>query len=128
MPEITERRTRSSLRTKAAVRVALLAATVIFAMGGVFFAQVKDALEEQLAKRGRALSKSIGLTSELALFSGRTQDAAEAIDPFFRGDTEIVYVLLLDKDERPILSRIRRGYKELSPSELVRIHRAMGAG
>jgi methyl-accepting chemotaxis protein len=110
------------------VRTAALAAAVIFVMGGVFFIQVKGALEDQIAKRGRALAKSIGQTSELALYSGRVQDAAEAIDPFFRGDVEVIYVLLLDKDERPILSRIRRGMKELSAPELVRIHRAMGSG
>jgi methyl-accepting chemotaxis protein len=127
-PDLSTRHARSSLRTKAAVRVALLAAAVIFATGGLYFVQVKGALEDQLAKHGRALVRSIGLRSELALFSGRAKEAAEAIDPFFRSDDEIVYILLVDKDERVILSRVRRGHRELSPAELLRIHRAIGAG
>jgi methyl-accepting chemotaxis protein len=127
-PETPTPRARSSLRTKTALRVALLTATVIFAMGWLFFVEVKGTLEEQLAKRGQAMAKSIGRSSELALYSGRGQDAAEAIDPFFRGDEDIVYVLLLDRDERLLLSRIRRGYKDLAPAELVRIHRAIGPG
>jgi methyl-accepting chemotaxis protein len=111
-----------------ATQVVLLAAGLLVLVGVLLFYQVKYALEDQLAKQGRSVARSIGLTSELALFSGRVQDAAEAIDPFFRGDTDIVYVLLLDKEERAILSRIRRGHGYLVPAELVRIHRAMGAG
>src|SRR5436190_894812 len=93
------RQRRQSLRTKAAVNVALLALIVISLTGGSFFYIVKGALEEQIAKRGRALARSIGRTSELALFSGGAKEAADAVDPFFRGDDEIVYAILVDKDE-----------------------------
>jgi methyl-accepting chemotaxis protein len=127
-PETPSRQNRASLRTKAAVRVSLLTAIVITVTGGLFFFIVRGSLEEQLAKRGQALAKSIGRSSELALFSGRGQEAAEAVDPFFRGDDDVVYVILLDKEERPILARTRRGHKELSTAELVRLHRAIGAG
>lgn len=122
------RRPPQSLRTHAAVRVSLLTASVITMTGIVIFFVLKGALEEQMEKRGRALAKSIGRTSELALLSARGKEAAEAVDPFFRGDDEVLYVILVDKDERPILTRVRRGYKELNQAELVRIHRAMGAG
>lgn len=127
-PEAPSRQTRQSLRTKAAVRIALWSAFAIFTTGGAFFVVVKSALEEQLEKRGRALAKSIGRTSELALLSGRAKEAAEAVDPFFRGDDEIVYVIVVDKDEKPVLSRVRRGHRELAPAELIRIHRVIGAG
>jgi methyl-accepting chemotaxis protein len=122
------RRARSSLRARVTTQVVLLAAGLLVLIGLLLFSQVKQALKDQLAKQGRSVARSIGLTSELALFSGRVQDAADAIDPFFRGDTDMVYVLLLDKEERPILSRIRRGHGYLVPAELVRIHRAMGKG
>jgi len=105
------------LRGKFILLVSALLITTSMALGWIFLVrEVRDA-REKLAQKGTILARNLAANVELGVFT-RNQETLAARAEEVLGESDAVFVAVLDDSGSPLYSRAGKGFQMPSPSAL----------
>lgn len=103
-----------NLRTKIILLVSTIVFIVSFSYGIVFTREIKNALQEELIKRGSFLAENIAFNSRYGVIAEDTIILTQITEGFFQ-DPEVSFVAIYNKDKKRLIWRFKE--KEIANEE-----------